>query len=281
MVYDFEPLADNAPPRYSVESDEEEDEYNPLHLSSVNPKDSLSTLSVRILGSFSKGKSVIIATGEGGKYWAKGAKLGEQTGTVQANNIEVGLVFNPSWSDATVIISEALTRLPIWGQHSYALHIIEFFEPKRLALLDTYSAPTYTSPEAIPIHDAPIRYLTTAATVKPLIRAKAQPFNPPNLIQSTSASYMSIVSTGDSTDSILILLPSARVPRPPPATILPPDISHLPEDHDRWSSDVMNVAQQLLLVEFGEEAQSKWVLADAPLRVGSPKRKTLDSLMYI
>ena len=82
-------MEDNGPPRYAIESDDEEDEYNPLSLNTSSPNDNPSTLSVRILGDLPKGKSLIIATGDGGKYWAKGANFGEQTGTIQANNIEV------------------------------------------------------------------------------------------------------------------------------------------------------------------------------------------------
>ncbi|KAF8347527.1 hypothetical protein F5887DRAFT_1131225 [Amanita rubescens] len=280
---DFDPLADNAPPRYAIESDEEEDEYNPLNLTASNPNDNPSALSVRILGDLPKGKGLVIATGDGGKYWAKGANLGEQMGTVQANNMEVGLIFNPTWTHATVIVSEALTRLPVWAQHTYSLCIIEQLQPTRLALLDTYSAPSFVSSKPIPIQDAPIRYLSTTNEIDPLIVTHAKPFVPPNLIQSTSAAYLSIASTSNPINATLILLPSARIPRPPPATILPPDISHLPDDTDRWSTGIMSTSQQMLFVSVGEPGHAEWKITDAQGRLETPARKSQisDNGMYI
>ncbi|KAK2460005.1 hypothetical protein APHAL10511_008011 [Amanita phalloides] len=275
---DFDPLSDNAPPRYAIESDEEEDEYNPLNLSTLSSP----SLSVKILGSLPKEKELIIATGDGGKFWAKGAHLGEQKGTVQVNKVDVGLVFIPAWGDTTVIVSESLTRLPVWLQHSYAFHIVEQLKPTKLALLDTYSAPIYASPKPIPIHDAPIRYLATAHEVHTLIKANAKPFVPPNLIQSTSAAYISIASTSHPTNCTLILLPSAHIPRPPPTTILLPDISRLPEDLDLWSTDLMNLSQQLLLAAIGQKGQSRWASTD-PQMPKSEKRlhRASDNSLYI
>ncbi|KAF8632646.1 hypothetical protein AX17_004779 [Amanita inopinata Kibby_2008] len=280
---DVDPLADTVPPRYAIESDEEEDEYNPLSSSAVNPNDNPSALSVRIVGNLQKGRGLMVVSGEGGKYWAKGAKLGQQTGTVQANNVEVGLVFNPPWTNATVIVSEALNRLPVWAQHGYALRVIDHLEPSRVSLLDTYSATTYITPKPTPVHEAPIRYLQTDPKLGPQISAEATPFDPPNLIQSTSASFMSILSISKLTSGTLILLPSAHVPPPAPRTILQPDISRVQENSDEWSSRMMNTAQHLLISALGEEGHFHWVPKDEKTITGMSRRKSriADTGMYI
>lgn len=172
----------------------------------------------------------------------------------------------------------------MWAQHTYALRIIDQLKPTRLALLDAYSAPIYVSPKPIPIHDAPIRYLTTTKEIDPLIKANAEPFVPPNLLQSTSAAYLSIASTSNPTKGTLILLPSARIPRPPPTKLLPPDISHLPDDPDRWSTDIVNISQQLLLVSVDERGHGlQWEMTCSPGQLRTPTRKSQisDNGMYI
>jgi hypothetical protein len=131
-MQNFDPLSDSAPPRYAIESDEEEDEYNPLNLKNSNPDDRPSALSIVIQGNnIPNRKELIIATGNAGKYWANGSRLGEQTGSVQVNGVEVGLVFHPTWTNAVIIISEVLVRLPVWAQHVYALTIVEHLRPTR------------------------------------------------------------------------------------------------------------------------------------------------------
>lgn len=256
---DFDPLADNAPPRYAIESDDEEDEYNPLNPSRSNPSDGLANLSVNFQGSVPKKTSLIVATGDAGKYWAQGARLGEQTGSVHANNVEVGLVFSPTWTSAIIIISEALTRLPIWAQHTYALEIIKHFEPTRLALLDAYSTPTYASFKPIPAHEAPIRYLATTPLIALKIQAEAEPFGLPNLVQSTSASFMSIITSSDPTQGVLVLLPSPRVPPSAPEKILP---GRLSSQSDHWPTNLLLKTHQLLSVVVGEESYPEWALEE-------------------
>jgi hypothetical protein len=92
-MQNFDPLSDSAPPRYAIESDEEEDEYNPLNLKNLDPNDCPSALSVIVQGNnIPNQKELIIATGDAGKYWAKGSRLGEQKGSVQVNGVEVGPV---------------------------------------------------------------------------------------------------------------------------------------------------------------------------------------------
>lgn len=117
-----------------------------------------------------------------------------------------------------------------------------------------------------------------------LQKNEAQPFAPPNLLQSTSASFLSILSVG-TVRATLILVPSPHVPRPPPKEILPSNLSHLAEDGVDWSSSVVNLAQKLLFRSVGEENVSMtWKSPksdDGPTK--APKRSTEmgEGAMYI
>lgn len=71
------------PPRYAVESDEE-DEYNPLESASAEDK---TELELKIVGEIPQGKPLIVASGLAGRCWARGADLGEQVGGVYVNQI--------------------------------------------------------------------------------------------------------------------------------------------------------------------------------------------------
>jgi len=87
---DIDPLADTVPPRHAVESDEEEDEYNPLS-SGARSKPKIGDVEVKILGNVEgvEGRKLVIASGEAGKVWARGANLGEQSGAVMVNGVQV------------------------------------------------------------------------------------------------------------------------------------------------------------------------------------------------
>lgn len=88
-VQDVDPLSDTVPPRYVVESDEEEDEYNPLHSQSNLD---MVAVDVAIVGDLPKDVPLIIASGDGGRSWTKGACLGEQCGAVVLNGVQVRMV---------------------------------------------------------------------------------------------------------------------------------------------------------------------------------------------
>lgn len=89
MLKDIDPLADTVPPRHAVESDDEEDEYNPLSTASAGRL--VKTVDVKIVGAIEGrvGRALVVATSEAGKVWAKGAKLGEQSGGVMVNGVQV------------------------------------------------------------------------------------------------------------------------------------------------------------------------------------------------
>ncbi|GLB41105.1 hypothetical protein LshimejAT787_0903200 [Lyophyllum shimeji] len=270
---DVDPLADTVPPRYAIESDEEEDEYNPLRATPSAPNQ---VAGVKILGDLPQGRDLVIATGDVAKYWARGADLGEQSGAVAVNNIQVGLVFNPKWTKATVIISEALTRLPVWSMHQYALTVLDSLKPTKISLLDTYAVPSYITEAPLPFQDAPLRYLSTSK-VDRAIESKSEAFAPPNLIQSTSASFLSILNTSHQpTPGTLILVPSPHIPHPSPKVLEPNNFLHLSEDRFEWPEETMNVAQQLLFAAIGEDLPPRWVYGMDRRGVTSAWRKKGD-----
>ncbi|KXN82920.1 hypothetical protein AN958_02003 [Leucoagaricus sp. SymC.cos] len=263
---------DSNPPRHAIESDSE-DEYNPLHASekhSEQPK-----LEIKFLGDQVEPRNtLIVATGDPGAFWARGADLGEQTGAVAASGVQIGMIFNPKWTKANVIISEALSRLPVWAMNQYAQAIIDTLKPttyarfKRhtriiadkvcsIALLDEYSAPSYISKKPIPFPDAPIRYLSTT-TFDP--GNAAEPFAPPNLITNTSASFLSILSlpSGDIKKSgAVFLLPSPNIAKPAPRTVEPSNFTHLTQDVTEWPLRIMLIAHKLLLRVIGESDEAQ------------------------
>jgi hypothetical protein len=44
---------------------------------------------------------------------------------------QVGMIFNPGWTDAIVVVSEALTSLPVWAQYPYAEYVLDQFKPTK------------------------------------------------------------------------------------------------------------------------------------------------------
>jgi hypothetical protein len=253
---DFDPLAEIVPPRHAVESDEEEDEYNPLP-STALPR----TLDVKIVGQIQRNRALVVVAGDAAEVWAKGAQLEEQRGAVMANGVQVGLLFNPSWTQATVLVSEATTWLPSWAMHSYALVVVEHLKPSSVALLDTYAAPAYITVNPVPHHEAPLRALRTKGSLSS--SCGLQPFSPPNLIQSTSASFLSVLSLPSPDQKLpisgmLILLPSGNIPPPPPSDIAPTNTSRLEGNHEGWSAETVQAAQQALFAAVGEKCSMVW-----------------------
>lgn len=78
-------MADALPPRYAIESDDE-DEYNPL---TTQRADQVPIVKIKIEGHFTTGCPLVIASGPAGNFWADGADLGEQQGAIFVNNIQV------------------------------------------------------------------------------------------------------------------------------------------------------------------------------------------------
>ena len=41
------------------------------------------------------------------------------------------MIFNPEWTDAIVVISEGLIRLPVWAQYPYAGYVFDQLKPTK------------------------------------------------------------------------------------------------------------------------------------------------------
>jgi hypothetical protein len=86
-----DPLADTPPPRHVLESDDE-DEYNPLPTLSKLRHVPAEAPVVAIHAKVQPGKKLVVASGEAGRTWAAGARLGDQVGGVYMNNGQVRLL---------------------------------------------------------------------------------------------------------------------------------------------------------------------------------------------
>jgi len=197
---------------------------------------------------------------------------------------KVGLVFCPAWTKALVIISEASTRLPWWAMFRYALVILDTLKPSRVALLDTYPVTTYITPHPTPVQDDRILYLSTTSPPSSL-KSNSSPFSPPNLLQSTSASFLCILSTSHApSQGTAIVVPSPYVPQPPPKVLSPSNFSHLSQDRFEWSKNVINTAQELLFSTINEPAPPKWEYMEGQevLMVGKKRQSEVgEGGMYI
>lgn len=94
-----DPLAEETlPPRYAVESDDE-DEFNPLnHHQNGKPPTEEHEIQVTITSGIPTNVNLIIASGIAGKTWARGADLKEQSGIISVNGVKVNptIVHHPS-----------------------------------------------------------------------------------------------------------------------------------------------------------------------------------------
>jgi len=259
------------PPRYAIESDDE-DEFNPLN-KIPNPTKEESEIQVTISPATTTNVGLIIASGVAGNTWARGANLNEQSGIISVNGVQVALVFNPPWTKSNIIISEVFSELPLHAMHPYAETILDSLKPSSVSLLDSYSVPTYATSHPVPIHDTPIRYLTTSS--KPnFLDNKADLFKPPNLIQSTSASFLSILSLRGILGT-LILLPTPYISLTRPRQISPSS-ERLNQDNVDWSPTIMKTVHSLLFKALeGEPVHNNvWEHVQDPLQDKSTKRRT-------
>ncbi|THH11628.1 hypothetical protein EW146_g7979 [Bondarzewia mesenterica] len=261
---DTDPLKDTTAPRYAVESDDEEDEINPLPHGG-KPENTEFKIEFKGLPSASKlGGSLVVASGEAGKFWSKGASLGEQQGAVYVNQFQVGLLFRPSWTKATILVSEVTTSLPIWAMNQYAQAVIDYFKPTNIALLDTYPVPVYITARPVPYHEAPVRYLDTSATTPPIEGSEL--FAPPNLIQTTSAAFMSIIAVSSQMasqtppvlKSSLVILPSPHVPRPRLPDLAKPNVSSIYDEDMSWQAATLREVDRGIFGMFGESVGRTW-----------------------
>ncbi|KAF9652500.1 hypothetical protein BDM02DRAFT_3109034 [Thelephora ganbajun] len=243
---DTDPLADIGPPRHTIESDDE-DEFNPLSPQRPPPRHDLDFEIINV-GKVTA-EALIFASLEAGRVWARGADLGEQLGTISVNKKCVGMIFNPGWTDAIVVVSEILTRLPVWAQYPYAEYVLEQLKPTKLLLLDSYAASNYIQSEYFPLHKAPVRYLTLGSNIP--APKDFEPFNPPNLVQSTSAAFLALISLvrqaspQSSTAVTLFLFPGPYRPLNQ-LDDLTSTVSSLNESDDLWSHRLTRSVHEVL-----------------------------------
>jgi len=147
-----------------------------------------------------------------------------------------------------------------------------------VVLVDEYSHPAYISSKPNPPLDPPIRHLQTqTSNFKPTARVAS--FEPPNLLLSPSAAFLTILEAeqAKSIPGLLILLPLPHIPHPPPQAMQPVRITVA------WPESQMKAAHTAIV------PSSKWAW-DATLAKNAGrlvatkkvKRKLSDSMnMYI
>ena len=162
---DSNPLADIPPARHAVESDDEDElDVSISHFPSEEEKEGFE-IKIRwnpIATSIEerRGKPLLVACGDAGRAWARGARLhqtssSQPNGVVLVNNTPFGWIYTPSWAacGCTVLLSEPFPQGSSWGSsalgegnegigigaktlplaamHPYAEHILKFLMPSR------------------------------------------------------------------------------------------------------------------------------------------------------
>lgn len=280
---EIDPLADALPPRYAIESDDE-DEYNPL---TTQRADQTPIVKIKIEGQFTTGCPLVIASGRAGNFWADGADLGEQQGAIFVNNIPVGFLFKPS-TRTVVLVSEATTTLPLWSMNKYVNDILDRLQPSSISILDMYPIQSYISSEPLPVHEAPVRYLS----LRNISLDPFQNFAPPNILQSISAAFMSAMnirtlSSSYQSNAVTFLLPSLGVPGTAPSKLLTSRLSRL-SGNQAWSVEMMVAVDEKLFGVVGAKRSGTWALRSTPAGSAfglSKKRQNLaevgEGSMYI
>ena len=135
---------------------------------------------------------------------------------------------------------------------------------------------TYISDQPVSSQDAPIRYLSTTDfdpvcilnsilhdLISKLQGVRAEPFASPNVIKTTSAAFMSILSTQTTCSGTLILLPRPQIMERTPLTIEKINYDTM-EGSYTWPEEMMDQADSLLVNAIGESQSRKWRRATDP-----------------
>ena len=132
---------------------------------------------------------------------------------------------------------------------------------------------TYISDQPVSSQNAPIRYLSTTDfdpvcilnsilhdLISKLQGVRAESFTSPNVIKTTSAAFMSILSTQTTCSGTLILLPRPQIKERTPLGIeqINYDTSYT------WPEEMMDQADNLLVNAIGESQSRKWRRATDP-----------------
>ncbi|KAL1719670.1 hypothetical protein EV715DRAFT_290099 [Schizophyllum commune] len=290
---DVDPLGDAPAPRHAIESDEEEDEYNPLGERHVTPNLGTSVRTEYSEGPLKAGQSLAVVTGLTSVLLPLSEE--DKRGEIVVNGVTVGSLYTPEYTPAVILASETSVRLPIWAMNAYAKAILSEIQPSSVHILDTYAVPSYITdtPESSP-RSAPIRYLRTPSAARKTspvnlctslvsialsntsltsqLSTSAHPFAPPNLLQSTTASFLSILNFAyPDTPATAVLLPAQHIPHPAPKDLAPstiPSTDYLATDYldeQGWGAETLSKAVEMTL---GHE-----VPRDVLLTSMSPKQR--------
>ncbi|KAF8513045.1 hypothetical protein JB92DRAFT_3116621 [Gautieria morchelliformis] len=277
---EIEPFQDTIPPRHQVESDEsDEDIYPSSGVGERTAQRSVNKVVVHLKGPQEKRQPLVVVLGEAGRQWAKGTKLGEVKGRVLIDNIEVASVSMLSPGEVTIV--DVNVRLPIYTTHAVASTVISAMRPTQVVIIDGYPLPSYISPSPSPLHP-PIRYLRTTAASKHMSPPDdAEPFHPPNLIQSLAASFLTILeSSTHDTPATLLLLPSTHIPPPAPSEL---GGRYGPEPREEWEPSILARLHKMVGCITGLD--SLWSVQHLPERSTRPKASRIDDIgeggMYI
>ncbi|KAI5896388.1 uncharacterized protein SCHCODRAFT_02614711 [Schizophyllum commune H4-8] len=252
---DVDPLGDAPAPRHAIESDEEEDEYNPLGERHVTPNLGTSVRVEYSEGPLEGGQPLAVVTGLTSVLLPLNEK--DKRGEIVVNGVTVGSLHTPKYTPVVILASETNVRLPIWAMNAYAKAVLAQLQPSSVNILDTYAVPSYITdtPEPSP-RSAPIRYLRTpSAARKPSPPPSlAHPFAPPNLLQSTTASFLSILNFAyPDMPATAVLLPAQHIPHPAPKDLAPstiPSTDYLATDYldeQGWDAEMLSKAVEMTL----------------------------------
>ncbi|KAL1677853.1 hypothetical protein EV122DRAFT_290846 [Schizophyllum commune] len=260
---DVDPLGDAPAPRHAIESDEEEDEYNPLGERHVTPNLGTSVRVEYSEGPLKSGHSLAVVTGLTSVLLPLNEK--DKRGAIVVNGVTVGNLYTPEYTSVLILASETNVRLPIWAMNVYAKAILADLQPSSVNILDTYAVPSYITDTLEPsLRSSPIRYLRTPSAARKSSPPSAHPFAPPNLLQSTTASFLSILNFAyPNTPATAVLLPAQHIPHPAPKDLAPstiPSTDYLATDYldeQGWDAETLNRAVEMTL---GHEVPSEVLL---------------------
>ncbi|KAG9311324.1 hypothetical protein JVU11DRAFT_8422 [Chiua virens] len=268
------PLVDAPPPRYAVESDDE-DEYNPLSPRTGSAQPSEVKVEFKSIYDIPSKKPFVFVSREAGVSWARIVNLGEQQAGIYVNSFPVGSLFCPSWTNAIVVVSEAeiRTRLPLFAMTTYTTAMIERLKPTSVAILDSYPTQTYISSQVIPQDRAPIRYLSAGKRTIPDFALEL--FAPPNLLQSTTASLMNelfLRSIGENvtrSHTAVVLLPAPKLSSPAPVSFDGKGFSGDFSGID-WARETLEKAHKCLFAILGDTVGQSSLLVRTKSGVSPP-----------
>jgi hypothetical protein len=147
--------------------------------------------------------------------------------------------------------------------------LIELYES--YAFLDSYPVLSYISSEAS-FDVPPIRYLSTNKSrmvwsnvylkyfylLMYLQMSTAQPFMPPNLLQSTTSSFLAILSVRHSQQRGTPMFSSILLPSPKTTYHISTKLARSKDLPIEWSTQLMSMVNHDLFLAVGEKANLMW-----------------------